>query len=137
DFSNISLEPDYSRISHKAMEKILPYMKEGMDYAAACKEAYGHHSFDEETQGKDRILEERIERKPNDAVEQLRNPLVMRAVSEAISLVNTIIQEAGRPNQIRIEFARAMKMPKDVREQMKRKNQDKDRQREEYKKFLT
>ncbi len=135
-FSEISLEPDYSRISHKAINKMLPFLKKGMDYSEASKAAGYHHSFDEETQGKDRELEDKIIRKPNDEIDQLRSPIVMRAVSETVALVNAIIQEEGRPDQIRIEFARSMKMPKDVRENMRRNNQDKDRQREEYKEFL-
>ncbi len=135
-FSEISLEPDYSRISHKAINKMLPFLKKGMDYSEASKAAGYHHSFDEETQGKDRVLEDKIIRKPNDEIDQLRSPLVMRALSETVALVNAVIQEEGRPDQIRIEFARSMKMPKDVRENMRRSNLDKERQREEYREFL-
>ncbi|MDP4199264.1 MAG: HNH endonuclease domain-containing protein [Bacteroidota bacterium] len=135
-FGEISLEPDYSRISHKAIEKMLPFLRDGLDYSEASKAAGYHHSFDEETQGKERAMEDKIVRKPNDEIEQLRNPMVMRAVSETVALVNAIIQEEGRPDQIRIEFARSMRMPKEVREKMRRNNQDKDRQREEYREFL-
>ncbi len=131
-FSEISLEPDYSRISHKAINKMLPFLKKGMDYSEASKAVGYHHSFDEETQGKDRVLEDKIIRKPNDEIDQLRSPIVMRALGETVSLVNAIIQEEGRPDQIRIEFARSMRMPKDVRENMRRNNLDKERQREEY-----
>jgi len=135
-FSDISLEPDYSRISHKAINKMLPFLKKGMDYSEASNAAGYHHSFDEETQGMDRELEDKIIRKPNDEIDQLRSPIVMRALSETISLVNAIIQEEGRPDQIRIEFARTMRMPKDMRENMRRNNLDKERQREEYREFL-
>ena len=62
--------------------------------------------------------------------------MVMRAVSESVALVNAIIQEEGRPDCIRIEFARTMRMPKEVREKMRNKNRDKERQRDEYEEFL-
>ncbi|HZK76806.1 MAG TPA: hypothetical protein VFD13_07855, partial [Candidatus Kapabacteria bacterium] len=41
-FSEISLEPDYSRISHKAINKMLPFLQKGMDYSEASKAA-GYH----------------------------------------------------------------------------------------------
>ncbi len=139
-FSEISLEPDYSRISHKAIEKMLPHLRQGMDYSEASKAAGYNHSFEEETQGKDRVLEDKIVRRKEgreDEIDQLRNPMVMRAVSETVALVNAIIQEEGRPDCIRIEFARSMRMPKEAREKMRKSNQDKEREREEYRKFWT
>src|SRR5581483_8917288 len=66
----------------------------------------------------------------------LRNPLVNQAVSETIRLVNAVMKEHGRPDIIRVEFARSLKKPKDVREKMKRNNDEKERKRDSYRAFL-
>ncbi len=142
-FSKISFEADYCSLSHKAMSKILPWLKKGLDYSAACKavaeaenKPHYHHSFDEETEGKDRELEPFINREKRDAINELRNPIVMQALSETVRLVNAIIQEEGRPDRIRIEMARELKKPKKIREEMRFGNTKREKLRESYREFI-
>lgn len=132
-YVKIDLEPDYGNISVKAIRKILPFMKQGQDYAEACISGGYHHSFDEEKDSLQRELKDKIER---DKEDNLRNPLVQQAVSESIRLTNEIIKEYGKPETIRVEFARQLKMSKEKREKIKRNNDEKQRRREFYYEFL-
>lgn len=133
NYIEIDLEPDYSNISVKAIKKILPFMKSGQDYAEACVSARYHHSFDEEKDSLERELKDKIEGAKDD---NLRNPLVQQSVSESIRLVNEVIKEYGKPDTIRVELARQLKMPKDRREKIKRNNDEKQKRRESYIEFL-
>lgn len=132
-YVEIDFEPDYSNISVKAINKILPFMKQGHDYAKACELAGYHHSYDDETDSKTRLLEDKIQRNNGD---DLRNPLVQQALSETYRLVNAIITEHGKPDKIRVELARELKKPKNIREKMKRANDDKRSRRDAYIEFL-
>ncbi len=133
-YASIALEEEYGNVSIKAIRKILPLMKIGFDYAQACEEAGYHHSYDEETDSAKRELSDLIVR---DKKDDLRNPLVQQAVSETIRLVNEILKERGKPQSIRVEFARMLKMPKDKRENIKRANDEKEARRESYRGFLS
>lgn len=131
--SSIKLEPDFGSLSIKAIRKILPHLKEGHDYTQACVLAGYHHSFDEETQGKDRILKETITQlEPN----ELRNPIVQRSVSEVVKVINAIIKQYGKPNAIHIEMARELKKSKKQRDEIMRKNSEKEESRKRLADFL-
>jgi CRISPR-associated endonuclease Csn1 len=132
-YLGIDLEPDYSNISVKAIRKIIPFLKEGYDYAKACELAGYHHSYNEETDSKDRKLNDKILRTKDD---DLRNPLVMQSLSETYRLVNSIITEYGKPDKIRVEFARQLKWPKRKREEYKRKADQTRIRRDDYTDFL-
>lgn len=133
DYTDIELEPDYSNISVKAINKILPFMKQGYEYAKACEFAGYHHSYEEETDSKTRKLEEKIQRSKDD---ELRNPLVQQALSETYRLVNAIIAEHGKPDKIRVELARELKKPKKIREQMRYSMSETRKRRDSYVDFL-
>lgn len=133
NYVEVDLEPDYSSISTKAIKGLVAYMKEGHDYPIACEYLAYHHSFDEETDSKERELKEKIEREKGD---EIRNPLVQQAVSETVRLVNAILKEYGKPDRIRVEFARSLKKPKNLRENTKRNNDEKERKRNAYAEFL-
>jgi CRISPR-associated endonuclease Csn1 len=138
-YADIDLEPDYGNISTKAINKILPFLKEGYEYAKACELAGYHHSYDEETDSKDRTLDDKIIRKPNgrmDEIDELRNPIVQQALGEMTRLINAIIAENGKPDKIRVELARELKKPKNVREAIRFKSNEKARLREKYIEFL-
>jgi CRISPR-associated endonuclease Csn1 len=138
-YADIDLEPDYGNISTKAINKILPFMKEGYEYSKACELAGYHHSYDEETDSKDRTLDDKIIRKPNgrmDEIDELRNQIVQQALGEMTRLINAIIAENGKPDKIRVELSRELKKPKNVREAIRFKSNEKARLREKYIEFL-
>lgn len=132
-YAKTNLEADYGSISTKAIRKIIPFMQDGYDYAEACELAGYHHSFDEDKDGKERELLDKIIREKDD---DRRNPLVEQAISETVRLVNEIIAENGKPSKIRVEFARQLKMPKDKREKLKSRNDEKEKSRDSYRDFL-
>lgn len=125
---HLKLEQDYSNISHKAAQRLLPFMKKGMRYDEACVEAGYHHSFE----NKFKNLPQVRSLKTN----ELRNPVVQKAVSVCIALVNQLIGKHGKPDEVRIELARELKKPKAVREQIRYKNILKKTKRDQYREVL-
>ncbi|MGI8669042.1 MAG: type II CRISPR RNA-guided endonuclease Cas9, partial [Aridibacter sp.] len=96
------LEDKYSRLSLKAIRKVLPKMIEkGLRYDEAVTEIYGDHRKLFETNSSDELPEP-----PKD----LRNPIVTKALHELRKVVNAIIREYGKPNEIRVELARDLKI---------------------------
>ena len=108
------LEDGYSRLSLKAIRKVLPLMMQGKRYDEAVSEIYGDHrkKFGSEEFPK-------LELPPKD----LRNPIVFKALCEVRKVVNAIIREHGRPDEIRVEMARDLKLTKMQKEAvMKQQN---------------
>ena len=90
-------------ISVKACDMIIPHLEKGMKYDKAC-EAAGIAFRAHETDGKHTKL-------PANApeFESINNPVVRRAVSQTIKVINAIIREQGEsPVYINIELAREM-----------------------------
>lgn len=50
--------------------------------------------------------------------DDLRNPLVQQAMYELRRVVNAIVREHGKPDVIRVELARDLKLPKKLRQQI-------------------
>jgi CRISPR-associated endonuclease Csn1 len=102
-------------LSVKAVERILPHMQQGLTYDKACKEAGYDHS-----------------RKTNLAMDtvpvldDIRNPVVNRAMAQARKVINACIRQHGMPKKIIIELARdvgrSFKDRKDIEREQK-KNQ--------------
>jgi CRISPR-associated endonuclease Csn1 len=124
-----SLEPDYMNLSRRAMEKVLPLLEQGLTYADARCELYP-----EKFQARGELaslppveaasdpakLQEWLERaralppgaQPPDPIPAVRNPAVMRSLSELRKVVNAIIRQHGKPAEIHIELARDLRKPK-------------------------
>ena len=111
------LEDGYSRLSLKAIRKVLPLMIEGQRYDEAVTKIYGDHR---KVFGNDDF--QKLELPPKD----LRNPIVFKALCETRKVVNAIIREYGRPDEIRIEMARDLKLTKIQKERLiKQQNENK------------
>lgn len=121
---SLALEPDYSGISHKAAVKMLPFLKEGKMYHEAALEAGYHHSSKNTFKNLDQI--------PPLATNEMRNPVVQKAVSQCINLVNTIIKTHGKPDEVVVELARELKKPKEIREKERLRNRNVEKKREEF-----
>ena len=87
-------------LSLKAMRKIIPYMQQGDLYSVACEKAGYNHS-QKENLSRQKFL-------PVIDNDEIPNPVVRRAVTQARKLVNAIIREHGVPDQINIELAREL-----------------------------
>ena len=110
----------YANLSLKAINKILPFMREGKNYHDACQEA----GYQREDQKEIKVVEKlpylpdatpRIDKKTGKK-EKLysgpRNPVVTKAINEIRKVVNAIIEKHGKPNIIRLEMARDLKNSK-------------------------
>ncbi len=114
--ANVIFQPDYSSLSTKAIRKILPYLKEGNTFDVACTYAgYNHSSSETKEQKESRILKDKIEVLPKNS---LRNPVVEKILNQMINLVNTAIDEFGKPDEVRIELARELKKSAKEREDL-------------------
>lgn len=105
----LELEEGYGNLSLKAIDKILPFLKEGR--------VYSKESDKEEEKGAVQMAGYEDITKPvtgeNDTLKEIPfipNPIVKKALYEVRRVVNAIIKEYGKPTAIRIEMARDLEM---------------------------
>jgi CRISPR-associated endonuclease Csn1 len=98
------------------MRKIYPYIKEHK-YSVACNYAGYNHSKNSLTkeQLENRILKEQLDILPKNS---LRNPVVEKILNQMINLVNEVSKEYGKPDEVRIELARELKLNAEERATM-------------------
>lgn len=118
----VELEEGYGSLSLRAIGRLLPHLKEGVTYAEAR-----HREFPESFKAS-----EPADLLPpvSKAYQDLRNPGVIRALTELRKLVNALVREHGKPAQIRIELARDLKHGAHRREQIHKANVARSRHRE-------
>ncbi len=105
-------------LSLKALRKILPFMEQGQRYDEAVQSAgYAHHSQLNQDSAKTRFL-------PSPDRDQIRNPVVYRALNQARKLVNAIIRQYGPPVAVHIELARDLSKPIDERRRIEREQKE-------------
>ena len=114
---------EFVQISLKALRRIVPLMEQGKRYDEACTEIYGDHYGKKNT-------EEEIYLPPIPA-DEIRNPVVLRALSQARKVINAVVRRYGSPARIHIETAREVgKSFKDRKEIEKRQEENrKDREK--------
>ncbi len=174
--SNINLKDGYSNLSRKAINNILPFLKQDFTYDLAVvlggitnafgedwdllgddkrnliidniydivrnrkkggfidtlkeflKKDYGltekqlkklyHHSASIET---NEILDKLpLGKNADKEIQSIRNPIVISALFEIRKLVNEIIDDYGKPDQIKVELARDLKISKTKRNEIRR-----------------
>ena len=115
--ANIVFESDYSSLSAKAIGKILPHLKDGLQYDVACEYAGYRHSKSSLTKEEleNKKLKDRLEILPKNS---LRNPVVEKILNQMVNVVNEVIDTYGKPDEIRIEIARELKKSAKEREEM-------------------
>lgn len=111
----------YCMYSRKGIRKLLPLMAQGMRFKAAENAVYGNRFTG--GQAHDRIPPVR------DALKNLRNPAVERALTELRKVVNALVREHGKPTEVRIELARDLKKPRHERAKAVSQNRDREKQR--------
>lgn len=107
----------YGYLSLHALREILPYLEEGMVYSDAMKEAGHNHS--EHSFEKQKFLGTKEIR---DIIGGVTSPVVKRALSQTIKVIDAIIREYGSPYAINIELAREMSLNKEDRDEIKKEN---------------
>ena len=106
----------YGKLSCCAMRKLIPLLQQGMRYDEACREIYQDHRTKEASERKQRLS-------LND-IDEITNPVVRRAVSQTIKVVNAVVRIYGNPDAVRIELAREMSHSFDERNKMKKRQED-------------
>lgn len=110
----IKLQEDYGSLSSKAIRKILPFMKEGNMYDVACVHAgYNHSNSKDKDERASRELIDKLDILPKNS---LRNPVVEKILNQMINVINAVIDEYGKPDEVRIEMARELKQTAAERE---------------------
>lgn len=130
----VTFAQDYGSLSSKAMRKIFPYVKEHQ-FSEACEHAgYRHskHSLNKD-ELKDRTLKGKLEILPKNA---LRNPVVEKILNQMINVVNSIIDEYGSIDEIRIELSRDLKKNAAERAEMTASINKATLEHEKYRKIL-
>lgn len=98
----------FGHISVKACKRLIPHLQKGMTYDKACEAAgidFHGHSRGEKQKYLPPINPSDDENELND----ITNPVVRRAVSQTIKVVNALIREMGEsPSYINIELAREL-----------------------------
>lgn len=113
----VSFANEYGNLSSKALRKLLPFMRQGMNYAEACQAAGYNHSVRSMTR-EELDKRELLECLPPYKSGKLRNPVVDKVLAQLTNVVNSIIAEYGKPDEIRVEMAREMKKSAKERESM-------------------
>lgn len=105
--ANISLQQDYGNLSAKAIKKILPYLESGNSFYEACNiVGYNHSNYLTKEQQQNRKLKDKLELLPKNS---LRNPVVEKILNQKVNLINQLIDEYGKPDEVRVELARELK----------------------------
>ena len=105
---------DYSgfvSLSLKAIRVLLPALSAGKGFDEACRTAGYDHANPRLDSGRSRVLP-RIS--PND----LRNPVVYRALNQARKVLNALVREYGPPSAVHVELARDLSKPYDERREI-------------------
>lgn len=118
-YDNMPYFKGYGHISVKACKEIIPFLEKGMTYDKACEAAaidFKAHSNTE----KHEFLPA-----AEDALADMPNPVVKRAVTQTRKVINAIIREMGNsPAYINIELARELPKSKKERDEIDQHNNE-------------
>ena len=110
EVSKIEPPPGTMNLSAKAICKIMPHLKRGLNY---------HDSFQlagyKRTDQKEKVIHDLLPDPPD-----ARNPVVNKAIRELRKVVNAIVRRFGKPDIIRVEMARDMKLSKKQKEDLQK-----------------
>lgn len=120
--TQVSLEEGFGSLSRRAIRELLPYLRNGMSYAEARKTRYPESLIAAPPADLLPVLE--------DWNPDVRNPSVIRALTELRKVVNALIRKYGKPDRIHIELARDLKRSRKERLELTKRNDDRRKQRE-------
>ncbi len=110
-------------LSRETLLAILPGMESGMSYSDACEAVGLHHSL---KQGQE--LQPKLPPVPD---EEIRNPVVVRALSQTRKVINAIIHKYGPIEGLNIELGRDVAKNRRDRDQIDKDNRKRRVQNEE------
>lgn len=102
----------FGNLSNRAMDKMIPYLEQGYLYNEAAEKAGYNFKADDKCAG----IYLPANAKDAPELDDIVNPVVRRAVSQTIKVVNAIIREMGcSPTYVNIELARELSKSYDER----------------------
>jgi CRISPR-associated endonuclease Csn1 len=136
--ARIDLPDGAARHSLKAMRRLLPHLEAGLSYMTALEREYGARRESgpplqrlpvpnraELARIEDAWVRERMAA----LLAGIRNPTVLRTLGELRKVVNTLLRAHGRPDVIRLEFARDLKQSVEERRATDKRQRDRERAR--------
>lgn len=133
--SKISFDNDYGNLSAKAIMRILPHLRNGLQYSDACNAAGYNHSKRSLTKQDilNKVLVSHIDLLPRNS---LRQPVVEKILNQLINITNALISTYGNPDEIRIELARELKKSADERAKLNSANNANEKENNSIRKLL-
>lgn len=120
--------------SVKVIRMTLPYLIDGDSYSdAMCYGGYNHSRSFTNAQNLGRKLFDTLKPVPKNS---LRQPVVEKILNQMVNLVNGIIMQYGRPDEIRIELARELKQSREERNERGKAMNKRERENEDIAKGL-
>ena len=109
----------FGHLSRKALKMIIPGLEQGLTYNDACDAAgFNHRGHDK----KERT--DTLHLTPED-YENITSPVVKRAVSQTIKVLNAIIRKQGcPPTYVKIELQRDMAKTREERADLEKENKE-------------
>ncbi len=102
----------YGNKSARAIRRILPYLQEGMSYYdAKCAAGYDDTPLTAEANQARPLANELAPIHKG----ELRQPVVEKVLNQLVNLVNALMSEYGRFDEIRVELARELKQSREER----------------------
>lgn len=106
---------DYGSLSTRAIRKLLPYLEQGLGYSEACdKVGYDHSGYKTEIE-----LQPKLKQLKKN---ELKNPVVEQILNQVVNIINLIIDEYGKIDEIRVELARELRNSAKTRKNISQAN---------------
>lgn len=122
-FGTTLLEQGHAAHCADALRRLTARMEDGTPYMTAKRELYPASTRATEPA---EVLPPVLT-----AMGDIRNPAVMRALTELRKVVNAIVRRYGKPECIRIELSRDLKRSRNMRERISRENREQQRIRDD------
>lgn len=115
--------------------RILPHLRNGLQYSDACNAAGYNHSKRSLTKQDilNKVLVSQIDLLPRNS---LRQPVVEKILNQLINITNALISTYGNPDEIRIELARELKKSADERAKLNSANNANEKENNSIRKLL-
>ena len=118
---NLSFDK-FIQLSLKALYKLLPLMQQGLRYDEACTKIYGDH-YGKKTEENHHFLSQI-------PADEIRNPVVLRTLTQARKVINGVVRLYGSPARIHIETGREVGKSYKDRHELKKRQEENRKQRE-------
>ncbi len=134
---SVDLPTGYAGLSRRAIERLLPHLEKGLVYQSlsdpeqSAIHAAGYYRRDElQRRLFDRLPDFSRMKAADCRLGNIPNPVVKRALFELRKVVNAIIREYGRPDQVHVEMARTVQVGSEKRAEMSKRMRDRQKERE-------